>query len=191
MNLNELQKINSDIIGWIYFENEDISYPIMHSDNNEDYIRATYLGETATAGAIFMESNNSSDFSDLHTIIYGHNMRDLSMFGKLRYYKTKEGYYSEHKYFQIITNDKICRYEIFAYKDVASTSNIYTIYTKNAENFSDFVQTAIIDGSYIGADNSITDDKQVITLSTCATEDNRFIVSAVKVAEYEMENGDL
>ena len=88
-----LRSENPDVVGWIYFENEDISYPVMYSGDNSYYLRKTFNREHATAGSIFLEGSNKTDFGDCHTIIYGHNMKNLSMFGKLKYYNRDENYY--------------------------------------------------------------------------------------------------
>ena len=85
-----------------------------------------YLKEEETAGSIYIDGNNSPDLDDAHTLIYGHNMRNLSMFGKLKFYKTEEDYFENHRHFQLITETGVYRYEIFAYKDVSTlTGGIY------------------------------------------------------------------
>ena len=76
-----MKQINPDVVGWIYFENDDLSYPVLYSGDNDKYLRTTIDGSDATAGAIFIEGGNSPDFQDQNTIVYGHNMRNLSMFG--------------------------------------------------------------------------------------------------------------
>ena len=111
VDMEGLQEKNPDIKGWIFFENEEISYPIVYSGDNEKYIRTSVDGAAATAGSIFLEGMNSPDFEDSHTIIYGHNMQNLSMFGRLKNYKEKD-YYEDHQYFQILVDGKIYRYQI-------------------------------------------------------------------------------
>ena len=102
-----LKEQNKDIVGWIYFEDEEsISYPLLYS-GDDYYLRRNYLKEEETAGSIYIDGNNSPDLDDAHTLIYGHNMRNLSMFGKLRYYKTEEDYLKTHRYFQLITESGI------------------------------------------------------------------------------------
>lgn len=181
VNMEKLQEENADIAAWLYFENEDISYPVLYSGDNQTYLRKAYTGDYVTAGSIFMDGSNDSDFSDGHTLIYGHNMRDLSMFGRLNYYKTKEGYYDTHQYFQIITSDRYYRYRIFAYKDVTDTDGIYTVIHETQNELWDFVRENIMKGSYLAADEDIGNDGHVITLSTCTNGNGRFVVSAVRV----------
>lgn len=89
VDIKGLQKKYSDIVGWIFFEDGLISYPVMQADDNDKYLYTTYNGRESKAGSIFMETTHSGDFSDTHTIIYGHNMKNLSMFGRLKHYKTK------------------------------------------------------------------------------------------------------
>ena len=122
-----LKEQNKDIVGWIYFEDEEsISYPLLYS-GDDYYLRRNYLKEEETAGSIYIDGNNNPDLSNAHTLIYGHNMRNLSMFGKLKFYKTEEDYFENHRYFQLITETGAYRYKVFAYKDVTTlTGGIYT-----------------------------------------------------------------
>lgn len=182
VNLQELKKQNGDVTGWLYFENEDISYPIMYSGDDTTYLHTALDGSYASAGSIFMEANNHPDFEDSHTIIYGHNMRNLSMFGKLRYYKQKE-YYDNHAYFQIFTDKGIYRYQIFAYADVPADSFVYQVPYGADDSFTSFIQQ-LKKQSYYDTGVDVTQKDKVVTLSTCSTTGKRFIVNAVRVDEY-------
>lgn len=185
-----LKEQNDDIVGWIYFEDEEsISYPLLYS-GDDYYLRRNYLKEEETAGSIYIDGNNSPDLSDAHTLIYGHNMRNLSMFGKLKFYKTEEDYLKTHRYFQLITESGAYRYEIFAYKDVSTlTGGIYTTWKYVDEDFKEFVDNTICQGSYVDADIDIEDETHIVTLSTCSYDsDVRFTVSAVRVDEHEWKN---
>lgn len=189
VNMSGLKEKNNEIIGWLFFENEDISYPILRSEDNEKYYRTAYDNTKASAGSIFMESLNTPDFSDLHTIIYGHNMKNLSMFGKLKYYKENDDYYDSHKYFQIIMPDRKYRYEVIAYKDIDAEGDFYTIYKKDSKDFKNFIEDKILKGSLINNNVELNDDSQVVSLSTCtASDEKRFAVSAVKIDEREMDS---
>ncbi len=183
VDLAGLQAINPDIIGWIYFENEDISYPILYSGDNEAYLRKTYTGEQTSAGSIFLDGESTSDFSDPHTLVYGHNMRNLSMFGKLKYYKTKKDYYKEHAYFQIITEEKIYRYQIFAYEEVSIYDRVYEVYGASPEGFAQLLEE-FEKKSYEATGVPVTTEDKVMTLSTCSGEEQRMIVNAKRVDEY-------
>lgn len=183
IDLEGVQELNSDVCGWISFENEDISYPILHADNNDTYLRTGLDGNYLNAGSIFLEAVNHTDFSDSHTIIYGHNMKDKSMFGKLQNYR-KENYYAEHQYFQIFTADKIYRYQIFSYRDVLETDGLYYIFN-NGDSGYDSMLSQMYRGSYVDSGVDASSDDKIITLSTCAAEGERLVVHAVRVEEHE------
>ena len=183
VDLKGLQKKYSDIVGWILFEDGLISYPVMQADNNDKYLYTTYNGKESKSGSIFMETTHSGDFSDTHTIIYGHNMKNLSMFGRLKHYKTKAGYYNGHEYFQIFRGDEILRYQIFSYQDVPIDSFVYQEYFTSAKELSN----RLLKTSYINPGLKIEDDDKIITLSTCtADDDHRFVVSAVLIEKYSL-----
>ncbi|WP_170830912.1 class B sortase [Pseudobutyrivibrio sp. ACV-2] len=182
-----LKEQNEDIVGWIYFEDEEsISYPLLYS-GDDYYLWRNYLKEEETAGSIYIDGNNNPDLSDAHTLIYGHNMRNLSMFGNLKFYKTEEDYFENHRHFQLITETGAYRYEIFAYKDVSTlTGGIYTTWKYVDDDFKDFVENTICQGSYVDADIDVDDETHIVTLSTCSYDsDVRFTVSAVRVDEHE------
>lgn len=188
VDLASLKQQNSDVVGWIFFENEDISYPVLFAGDNEKYLRTSIDGSYATAGSIFMEENNNPDFEDSHSIIYGHNMRNLSMFGKLKYYNREEDYYDSHQYFQIFVDGKIYRYQIFAYETVDENSFIYEVPFSADSNFENFI-SKINKISEKKTGVNVTKDDKVITLSTCSTSGDqyRFVVHAVRVDTYDKE----
>ncbi len=87
VEFDKLKAENSDVIGWIRFDNQDelgINYPILYSGDNQKYLRTDLHGNSHIAECIFLEGLNKSDFSDYYNIIYGHNMNDGSMFGSLK-----------------------------------------------------------------------------------------------------------
>ena len=183
-----VQQENPDVIGWIMFEDGSISYPIVQGDDNDKYLHMTYDGKEAKAGSIFMDANDNDDFSDTHTIIYGHNMKNLSMFGKLKYYKTQKDYYDGHKYFLVFRGNEILRYQIFSYQEVPDDSYIYQEEFTSAKQLADRLQP----NSMVDAKLDISDENRIITLSTCtAADDERFIVNAVLVERYNLRGKKL
>lgn len=174
-----LMEINPDTIGWIKFENPDISYPIMQAEDNNYYLRRSFSGEKKSAGSIFMEAINHCDFQDAHTIIYGHNMRNLTMFGQLKYYKEEE-FYQGNEFFTIYTDEETYTYQIFAYYDVTETSDVYTVWYTADENFEAAV-AEMLEKSYYDTGVEVTAADKILTLSTCSTEGNRFVIHAKRV----------
>lgn len=166
-----------DVIGWIIFENEDISYPVLYSGDNEKYLHTTYTGEDLRAGSIFMAGESAPDFSDPHTIIYGHNMRNGSMFGKLKNY-LNEGYYEDHQYFRIYTQDTIRRYRILDYQVVATDYYIYGVTGRSPDALHFLIDD--INAAGKAGKEAVSETDHFVTLSTCANDGkDRMIVNAV------------
>ena len=102
-------------MGWIYVEAvPDINYPIVHGKDNETYLHRTYEKNYNFAGTIFVDYENKGDFSDCNTIVYGHNMKNGSMFAQLKKFTQDEETYKKSKYFWIFTPEKNYRYEIIS-----------------------------------------------------------------------------
>ena len=181
--IQEFIKTHTEAVGWIRFEDDLISYPIMQADDNSKYAIKDADGNDSETGAIFLDYRSSADFSDSNTIIYGHNMRDRSMFGALKNYKENLGFLDDHKYFQIITPEGSGRYMLFAFMDVPKNSYIYDVCGDNTSRMREFLDT-IEYKTYIDTGIEPTVDDKIITLSTCTQKDDLFFVMfAVKVDE--------
>ena len=182
VDLKGLQSKYPEVVGWIYFENETISYPLMQSADNVKYVTRAYDGSYSYAGSIFLEATHKSDFSGVHTIIYGHNLRAANMFGKLKNYRKVAGYYENHQYFQIFSEDKIYRYRIFAYQVVNTDFFIF----RERPSTADVLASRLQEKSMIKPGITVNKEDKVVTLCTCTeTTKNRFIVSAVLVETYD------
>lgn len=181
-----LRRENKEVAGWIFFENEEISYPVMYSGDNDKYLRTTLDGSNLQSGSIFIEGNNNPTFEDANTLIYGHNMKNLSMFGRLRYYREDDAYYKDHSYFQILVDGKKYRYQIFAYETVHEASELIQMYIQHNENYERYLEQ-VKKRSSIHPDIEVGRDDTVITLSTCSSGDTdgeyRFLVHAKRVDE--------
>ncbi len=177
VNLGELQKENADVVAWIRFDHMDLSYPIMYSGDNETYLHADLNKEYSKAGTLFVDQKNQPDFSDGNTIVYGHNMKNGSMFGKLKKYK-KDGFYEDNQYFTIYTNEAAMRYHIFAYYDTDETDSYYFTSYEGEEAlgnlFSEFQRKSSYDTGV-----EVTPEDKTVTLSTCSAEGMRFLVIGV------------
>ena len=188
VNVAGLKAKYADVVGWIFFEDGLISYPVMHSYSNDTYLYTTYNGTESIGGSIFVEATHSGDFTDTHTLVYGHNMKNLSMFGRLKHYRRNSGYYENHQYFQIFLEDEILRYRIFAYQEVSVDSFVYKEYFSSAKELGD----KLLQSSMVKPDIEIPEDGRIITLSTCTADDaHRFVVSAVLVERYSLDEQKL
>ncbi len=183
VDFEKLQSINKEIVGWIRFDNpEKISYPIVQGKDNDKYLKKTVEGKKNSAGSIFMDAYNTADFSDKNTFIYGHNMKNGSMFGQLRKYKSYD-FYKENPYFYIYTPDgKEVKYEVYAVCIVEDTSENYHKFYENDAHYLKYLQY-IKSISRYDTGVEVTAQTQLVSLSTCTnvTETQRLLVHGVKV----------
>lgn len=177
-----LQEINPDVKGWLYIEAIDVSYPIVQGTDNDEYLHTTYEGKSNYAGSIFVDYQNSGDFSDCNTIVYGHNMKNQSMFGKLKLIKEKEKY-KDSIYFWILTPDGDYKYQMFSAYYTDAVSDSYTLFSGPGEEFTQYL-SVMSQRSQIPLEVPAMDqDSRIVTLSTCAARDSsqRFVVQGVRI----------
>ena len=185
IDFDKLRKTNKDVVGWIQFdEPKKISYPVVKGADNDKYLTTTYEGKKNSSGAIFMDVANAGDFSDKNTFIYGHNMKNGSMFGQLRKFKTRD-YYEQNPYFYIYTPDgKEVKYQIFAVCIVEDTSKSYTRFYNNDEEYLDYLKYIKSIARY-DTGVEVTAESKIVSLSTCTnvSETQRLLVHGVKISE--------
>lgn len=183
VDFQALQAINPDVVGWLEVEALDISYPIVQGKDNAEYLHMTFEKQDNFAGSIFMDYENSADFGDCHTIIYGHNMKNQSMFGKLKLLKENEKY-KVSRYFWIITPEGKYRYEIFSAHVTPADGDTYTLFSGPDQQFLDYVNKMASESQIPKTDIPFTLDDKVVTLTTCTSnETQRFVVQGVRVSD--------
>lgn len=183
IDFTELKQKNEDIVGWLRIRALGISYPVVQGEDNDFYLHRTFEKEDNFAGCIFVNCDNSGNFTDQNTIIYGHNMKDGSMFGKLKKFR-EEGVFDKSKYFWMFTPDLIYEYRIFSATVVDKTGITYQSFFTQ-EDFDTLMQhafeTSVIDGS----DVDVNMNDRIMTLSTCTGDDaTRFVVMGKLVQIY-------
>ncbi|MCI5648428.1 MAG: class B sortase [Fusicatenibacter sp.] len=184
VDFESLKGINPDVCGWLYIEALEISYPVVQGADNDTYLHTTYEGKSNYAGSIFMDYQNSSTLDDCNTIIYGHNMKNLSMFGKLKQIKEQEKY-KESIYFWILTPDENYRYQIYTAFYTEADGDVYTLFSQSGEEFRNYLEQ-MAGCSGIPVEVPEFDERsRVVTLSTCAARDSsqRFVVQGVRTAD--------
>ena len=186
VDFSKLLEINEDTIGWIRFPQEpsQINYPVVQGKDNSEYLKKTFSSNENTLGAIFMDVNNNKDFSDRNTVIYGHRMRDGSMFRHLQDYEDKS-FWEKNPYFYIYTVDgRVLKYHIFSVGQVLDTSDSYQIGFESDEAYQSFLDMAKKNALY-DTGVEVTTENTVVTLSTCtsASDNHRFVVRGVKEEE--------
>lgn len=180
-----LRAINADVIGWIVVEGvPSISYPILQGEDNSYYLHRTVKETYNFAGSIFVDCMNQPDFSDCNTIIYGHNMKNGSMFGYLKLLYEREQY-KDSKYIWIATPNENYLYEIFSMQKTGATSEVYTLFSEHDGLFGKYIER-MKDNSLVDlAAKEVNQTDSIITLSTCTSDDNvRFVVQARWVGTY-------
>ncbi|NLY44608.1 MAG: class B sortase [Tissierella sp.] len=155
---------NQDVVGWIYSEATPINYPIVQSKDNDYYLRRMLNGSYNIAGSIFMDYRNSSDFTDLNTIIYGHNLKNGTMFGTLKEYRSEE-YYEKHPIIYLATSKNNYSIEVIAGYQTDIYSNIYKIPETTEEL--EVLYEEIIERSTFKTNALFQEGDRLITLSTC------------------------
>ena len=133
VDFQALRKINSDIIAWIRIPDTKIDYPIVQGKNNAYYLKHMFQKTEHAAGSIFLDVDNEADFSNRKSILYGHNMKDGSMFHVLRNYQDIDFFQGNTDMEVYLPDKRILKYQITACQLVPADSEIYQIEKGNAE----------------------------------------------------------
>ena len=176
VDFEALLEQNSDVVGWIYLEDTNINYPIVQGTDNQYYVDHMVNGQVNGAGSIFMDFRNEPDFSDAHTVIYGHNMKNKTMFAHLSKYRDPD-FFASHPTGKIMTPEGNFQIEVIAGYVASLDEEAWRMDFEDDGAFlawlQDTMDRSIIGGSYVpdAAD-------RIITLSTCSYEfeDARFVL---------------
>ncbi|WP_195578467.1 class B sortase [Blautia intestinalis] len=183
VDFDKLKSVNEDVVGWIYVDAlPDISYPIVKGKDNQTYLHQTYEKNYNFAGTIFVDYENSGDFSDCNTLVYGHNMKNGSMFGHLKKFREDDKLYKQDKYFWILTPERNYRYEIITAYTTGVNSDTYTLFKGPGEEFEKYLETIKGYSEIQTDDTDLTIKDKIVTLSTCTgNESTRFVVQGKRV----------
>ena len=189
IDFESLRKINTDVIGWIYVEALDgVSYPVVKGKDNDEYLHMTYEKNYNFAGTIFIDYENKSDFSDCNTLVYGHNMKNGTMFGQLKNFSKDDSAYNKSKYFWIFTPEKIYRYEIISAYTTAVDSDTYTLFKGPGQEFVDYMNKIVSYSDIKTTPGELSVEDKIVTLSTCTgNESTRYVVQGKRVDTLEVE----
>ena len=184
IDFTALQAINPEIYAWIRIPDTNIDYPIAQREGDDSYyLTHDIYGEERVAASIYTEDCNSKDFTDPNTVIYGHNMKNKSMFQNLHLFEDRT-FFDEHPYVYIYTPQGVMMYEIFAsytYDDRhIMNSFIFDDPAVFAQYLSDIFNVRSMDAN-IREGVEVTAEDRIITLETCVGtgEKYRYIVQAV------------
>lgn len=183
-----LQSDNPDVCAWITVPNTNVDYPILQSSKEDDdyYINHSADGKYTIDGAIYIQRLNGKYFTDRNTVVYGHNLRNGTMFRTLHNFRDKE-FFDANEYFYIYTPGHILTYRIFS---------AYRYDNRHILNSFDFSDTAVYEEYLKFATNpvsmiknvregvEVTTDDKIVTLSTCISDPRyRYLVQGVQISD--------
>lgn len=176
------------VIGWIQIEGDEVvNYPVVQSEDNEYYLTHLPDGTINNAGSIFVDYRNEG-FTNRHVIVYGHNMKNASMFSHIKKYR-EQTYADEHRYIYVVTPDGATHvYYVFSciVTDAKGEPDGYNAYTVsfNGDEWKQWIQ-ASQEKSLITSDIDMPEKCNVITLSTCMSgnvKTERCVIHAVEIS---------
>jgi len=180
--------VNGDIYAWIYIPDNAIDYPILqHATDTAYYLDYNLDGSKGYPGCIYTEYYNEKDFSDPLTVVYGHNMKNGTMFAGLHKFEDAD-YFEEHPYIYVYTPDRLLVYEVFA---ACRHSNEHLLFGHDFNNpvsmesyLKDIMNTEGTT-SHFRTDLEVNAQSHILTLSTCVANqgDYRYLVQGVLLNE--------
>lgn len=188
-----LKEENEDIYAWIYIPGTGIDYPVLqHPTDDSYYLEHNLDGSKGYPGCIYTETVNSRDFTDPNTVLYGHNMKDGSMFAALHNYEDSQ-VFEENPYIFIYTPEKTFVYQIFAAYKYNAIHLIYNFDLSNREIFQNYLDQIFETremGANIRKDISVNAENHIVTLSTCISgeKNKRFLVQGVLLNDEEQSS---
>ena len=185
IDFDKLKKINEDIVGWIYIPGTSISYPILYGSK---YEHLDYKGNYSICGSIFLTDDEVKNLTDQNPILYGHHMRDGSMFGTLYRFKDKE-FGKKHQEIQIYTSEKITVYSLYSVCQTDKYGEEYQSKFESNKLFQKYVEKMKRKSLYLSGEKT-EQTESLVTLSTCdgmQGTSRRLIVQGSEIYEYLSE----
>ncbi|MDO4331622.1 MAG: class B sortase [Eubacteriales bacterium] len=180
IDFDALGGVNGDITGWIYIPVLNIDYPVVQGTDNEYYLTHTFEKKENTSGAIFMDSGANPQLTDYNTLVYGHNMKNGSMFGKLKNFQRDDSLCAETPYIFYYTKEKSYKYLIVSYYVTVDGSDSY--YLPQTEESYEEYRSLILKKAIHSCTREIPENMPMLTLSTChgnAGGEERFLVHGI------------
>lgn len=178
-SITELVAMYPDVRAWLTIEETSIDYPVVQGADNTQYVNYNVEGDFSLSGSIFLDCQNSGDFSDLYSIIYGHHMDTSSMFGGLDSFADEEYLYSHTVGYLFLPNTTE-EFEIFAYMSVdAYDSYIFTPNYTDQESQQELIDY-ILENATVLTDINLNSSDKIVAFSTCSSSgtDARTVVLA-------------
>ena len=159
-----------DYRGWIKIDNTNINYPIVQGKDNLFYLDKDINKNYLSSGSIFMNYLNHG-FNDENTVLFGHHMRNKTMFAQLKKYKEKEFFYGDNDIVIEVENGKVLKYKVFSAYVTDSKDNYIKTNFDDKDQYKEFLED-IKNKSQYKSDIDVNENDKIITLSTCSYEFN-------------------
>ena len=178
VDFESLKAINKDCIGWIYVPDTNINYPVVQTTNNEYYLKRLFDKKYGISGTVFLDSRNTDEMSDRHSILYGHHMKNGTMFANAEDYKD-QSYADAHPLGYYITPDQVYEIEFFAGYLTDPYNDSWMLNFTDTE-FEDWLKVSKM-RSHFYSDVTPTIENRIMTLSTCSYDiaDGRFVLLGI------------
>ncbi len=183
VSFEALEAINPDIAAWILVPETRLSYPVVQGKDNEYYLNHLFSGEINGSGCPFFDFRTSPDFTDFHMIIYGHHMKNGTMFAALENYKDQD-FYEKNPAFWLLTPEAAWKLEIFSAYVADEQDNAWKLDFSGEQEREAWLQ-AVTEKSLISCRIAPETEDQVVTLSTCTYdfENARLVVHGILKGE--------
>ncbi len=171
------QELEGNVVGWLTLDGTGIDLPIMQGADNFEYLNKNPYGEYSLAGSIFLDARNSSDFSDVYSLVYGHHMENGLMFGNLALYEEEE-FFRENRTGTLIVEDREIPLLVTAVLKIPATDEV--IFSPAEQTATDVLRK-IQEYALLDRMEENRDPEQLIAFSTCRGQEGieRTVVIAV------------
>jgi len=166
-SFQELQAMNAEVIAWLTVYGTNIDYPVTQGEDNMKYVNTNAEGEYSMSGAIFLDYQNKSDFSDFNNILYGHHMEKKAMFGDIGSFEEKE-MFDEHKYGNLYVNGRDYGIEFFSYVHTDAYDAFFFTAAISEEDRVPYLNDLLLKSKH-RRDVGVSVSDRIILLSTCST----------------------
>lgn len=175
--------INSDFMGWLQIPGSNIDYPFVRSKDNADYLKRDFYGNYSESGTLFMDYRNLGNFNDQHTLIYGHNMKNKSMFHDLIYYQNAD-YFSDNQVISLSGLYETKTYRVFSVYEISADDYAFTLDFDNDSQYLYYL-IGLERLSLHSQDMELDAEQRLLTLVTCSygVNNGRTIVHAIEMPE--------
>jgi sortase B len=172
--------INPDYFGWIKIAGTNIDYPFVRSHDNKDYLTLDFNKSYSDAGSLFMDYRNLGNFNDKHTIIYGHYMKNKTLFHNLTLYHEKD-FYEENQIIEITGLYETKTYKIFSVYEISADDYTFTLDFDEEIDYQNYLET-LAKMSFHTADFEVDGAKRLLSLVTCSygVGNGRTIIHAIE-----------